>query len=366
MFERTDALLDSFLNMGIPGNDIVVYRDGTCVHRRYGGCSDVESKIPMNGQERYNIYSCSKLITCTAALQLWEKGLFSLDDPLYCYLPEYETMQIKTDQGVRPAENPILVRHLFEMTAGFSYDVTSDWIRKAKQLTDGRCPTRETIRCLAEEPLCFEPGTQWKYSLCHDVLAALVEVLSGERFGEYVRTHIFEPLQMNLSTFSLPEEDVQTLAAQYIYNGEKRVFENCGKQIQFYKFGPDYESGGAGCISCVDDYITFLEAIRTGDRILKKETIAMMAADRVMCRLGDSPELKNRGYGLGVRCRHEASPSWYSEFGWGGAAGAYFVIDIPRKMTAFYVQHVLTPPMHELRPMIYQRLAEDLDGAIYD
>ena len=110
----------------------------------------------------------------------------------------------------------------------------------------------------------------------------------------------------------------------------------------------------------------FLEAIRNGDRILKKETIAIMATDRVMCRLGDSPELKSRGYGLGVRCRHEHSPSWYSEFGWGGAAGAYYMIDLPRNMTAFYVQHVLTPPMHEMRPQIYQRLAEDLDGVCYD
>jgi len=125
MFERTDALLDLFLEMGIPGNDIAVYRDGTCIHRLYGGFSDLENKIPMNGQERYNIYSCSKLITCTAALQLWEKGLYSLDDPLYHYLPEYEKMQVQTEQGLKQSEKPILIRHLFEMTAGFSYDVTS-------------------------------------------------------------------------------------------------------------------------------------------------------------------------------------------------------------------------------------------------
>ena len=226
MFERTDALLDQFLQMGIPGNDIAVYQNGECVHRRYKGFSDLENEIPMNGQERYNIYSCSKLITCAAALQLWERELFSLDDPLYNYLPELE-------QGVKPAENLILIRHLFEMTAGFSYDVTGSWVEAAKQKTNGRCRTRETIRCLAEEPLLFEPGTQWKYSLCHDVLAALVEVISGERFGTYVQKHIFEPLQMNRSTFSLPEEAVPTLAAQYIY--DSGVFQNCGKEIKYGK-----------------------------------------------------------------------------------------------------------------------------------
>ena len=87
-----------------------------------------------------------------------------------------------------------------------------------------------------------------------------------------------------------------------------------------------------------------------------------MAEDRVMCRLGDSSDLKGRGYGLGFRCPHAGSPAWYTEFGWGGAAGAYYVIDRSRNMTAFYVQHVLNPPMHDMRPLLYQTLVEDLDG----
>ena len=73
------------------------------------------------------------------------------------------------------------------MTAGFTYDLYSENLKQAWADTDGRCPTRETMKYLAKDPLAFEPGTAWNYSLCHDVLAALVEVLSGMKFEEYVR-----------------------------------------------------------------------------------------------------------------------------------------------------------------------------------
>ena len=117
MFEKTKKFCDSFLEMGVPGFDLVVYKGGKCILRYMNGYSDLENKVKMQGNERYNIYSCSKVITCTAALQLWEKGLFSLDDKLSDYMPEFTEMMVRTEQGVKKAENPILIKHLFEMTA---------------------------------------------------------------------------------------------------------------------------------------------------------------------------------------------------------------------------------------------------------
>ena len=198
MFENTVKLMDSFLEMGLPGYDLVVYKDGKCVLRQFNGYSDLESRTPMNGTELYNIYSCSKPITCTAAMQLWEKGMFSLDDKLSDYIPEFAEMTVRTPEGIKKAENPILIRHLFEMTAGFSYDIASPSILRTREETNGRCPTVQTIRNLASEPLLFDPGAQWNYSLCHDVLAAVVELVSGVRFGEYVKQHIFDPLPCTL------------------------------------------------------------------------------------------------------------------------------------------------------------------------
>ena len=190
MFEKLKEFCDSFLTV-VPGFDIAVYHDGNCVLRYMNGYSDLENKIPMNGKERYNIYSCSKFITCVAALQLWERGLFSLEDKLSDYMPEFSEMTVKKDGEIVKAEKPILIKHLFEMTAGFSYNCDSDALKLAFAETDGRCPTRETMKYLAKNPLHFEPGDSWEYGLSHDVLAALVEVLSGEKFELYVKKNIW-------------------------------------------------------------------------------------------------------------------------------------------------------------------------------
>ena len=194
MFENTKKFCDSFLTLGVPGVDLAVYKDGECILRYMNGYSDLENKVKMSGKERYNIYSCSKIITCTAALQLLEKGKYLLTEPLYEYMPEFREMYVKkefslSDEGRLTSEGK-KIKHLFEMTAGFSYDCNSPEMKKAFEETDGRCPTRETMKYLAKDPLDFEPGDRWNYSLCHDVLAALVEVLSGEKFEDYVKKNI--------------------------------------------------------------------------------------------------------------------------------------------------------------------------------
>ena len=122
MFEQTKKFCDTFIEMGHPGFDLAVFKDGECILRYMNGYSDIENKIKVNGNEKYNIYSCSKVITCTAALQLWDKGLYSLEDKLSDYMPEFKEMTVKTSDGIKKAENPILIKHLFEMTAGFSYE----------------------------------------------------------------------------------------------------------------------------------------------------------------------------------------------------------------------------------------------------
>ena len=117
MFENTKKLCDSFLEMGVPGFDLSVYRDGKEILRYMGGYSDLENKIPIRGNEIYNVYSCSKLITVTAAMQLWEKGLFSLEDELCKYMPEYKEMTVKTENGIKKAENPIRKKLAMHKTA---------------------------------------------------------------------------------------------------------------------------------------------------------------------------------------------------------------------------------------------------------
>jgi len=355
--------VDSFIDMGVPGFDTAVYKDGVCIFRHMGGYSDLEKQIPITGNERYNIYSCSKPITCVAAMQLWEKGLFSLDDKLSDYMPEFENMMIRTEYGIKKAETPIRIYHLFEMTAGFDYDTESPELTNAKDDTNGRCPTRETMKYLAQRPLNFEPGTLWSYSLCHDVLAALVEVISGVRFSEYVKNNIFDPLGMDKSTFLLPEDELDSLASQYRYDDVSKTAVNCGKQIQSYKLGSEYESGGAGCISTVDDYIKFLESLRIGDIILKKGTVQLMAQNRLQpSQLSDYWMQETHGYGLGVRT--PKSNGLFTDFGWGGAAGAYMSVDIKNGISLYHSQHMLLSPNQEIRSWTYRYAMADLLGNI--
>lgn len=360
MFERTKAFCDSFLDLGLPGFDLAVYRDGEEILRYMGGYSDLENKVKIKGDERYNIYSCSKVITCTAAMQLYERGLFSLEDKLSDYLPEFSEMTVRTEDGIRRAEKPILIKHLFEMTAGFDYNTQSPEIKEAIRETNGRCGTREVMRYLAKRPLSFEPGEKWQYSFCHDVLAALVEVLSGEKFEDYVKAHIFDVAGMTRTTFMLPDDELCEIAEQYRVENGKTV--NIGKNIFIYKFGREYASGGAGAISTVDDYIKFLEALRTY-KLLKPETLTLMTTDRLNDQQKQtywSAENHGYGYGLGVRCYKEGGKT--ENFGWGGAACAYLAVDLKNGISLYFAAHLLSSPTQGIRNMIYRLVHAELCG----
>ena len=355
MFQSLADFLDSFLEMGIPWYDITVHQHGRQIWRHSNGFLDPERTVPVAGNERCNMYSCSKPITCAAALQLWEKGAFQLDDALGRYLPEYENMTVRTPDGsIVPAENKITIRHLFSMTAGFSYDMSVPSLLRCAKETGGVCPTREMIRALASEPLQFEPGTDWSYSLCHDVLAAFVEVVSGEMFNDYLEKHIFRPLGMKRTTFLLPDSEVDTLAPQY-WSGKDGIREGT-KRRDPYVPGPGYASGGAGCVSTLEDYILFADALLRDGAVLKKDTIRMMCEPQM-------PEIGLRNfwipgytYGLGVRTPLPDSPA--TDFGWGGAAGALLVVDPVRDVSAFYLQHVRESPNATMRTRIPEFLRD--------
>lgn len=359
MFTQTKQLCELFLKMGIPGFDLIVYRGGRCVLRHMAGYADKENKLPIRGKERYHIFSCSKLFTCVAAMQLWEQGAFRLEDRLSDYIPEFADVTVKSPQGPQRAKNPILIRHLFEMTSGMNYDLHAP-VMEQYFAQNPACPTVDTVRQMARIPLEFQPGEGWRYSLSHDVLAALVELLSGQRFEDYVKAHIFEPLGMIHSDFLHPMEDWAGFAQLYRYEQATRQYQPWRHNI--YRPGEAYASGGAGCVSTVEDYIKFLEALRIGDVLLKKQTVAMMAKDRLTDRQRAmfSYDSVNTGYGLGMRTPRAGG--WHTEFGWGGAAGAFASVDPVNDVTIYYAQHVLLTPNMSLRTRIYEAVIADIRG----
>lgn len=363
MFKKTKALCDSFLELGIPGFDLMVCHNGQCVLRYMSGYSDRENKIPMQGNELYDIFSCSKPITVTAAMQLWEKGLFQLDDRLCDYMPEFTHMTVREGDTVRPAVNPIRIRDLFQMTAGFSYDLNSPALEQLRVDTNGRCPTREFCTALAKEPLRFEPGDQYLYSLCHDVLAALVEVLSGQSFAAYVKEHIFDPLGMTHSNFLLPMEEYKNVAPLYRGNQQTGQIElHPNGNVPAYRLGTEHASGGAGCVSTVEDYMKFLEALRVGNILLKQETMDVIHSNRLTDHQGRTFPLGLYTYGLGMRVPIPGYP--YTDFGWGGAAGAHLSVDVPHGLSIYYAQHVTLSPVQTLRSKVYNTVLEDMFGIV--
>ena len=385
--------LKNFLDKAVreyhsPGVDCIVYKNHEQVFRYFTGMRDIENGKPMNGNELYFIFSMTKMLTCTCALQLLEEGKYLLNDPVSMYLPEFEKMKITSDEldneiarkieagevigGGNAVKNdgyaktPITVKHLFTMTAGLDYDLESENIKKA--LSEGRTSTRELVRAISGTVLGFEPGTRFRYSLCHDVLGALIEVWSGMSFGEYMKANIFDKLGMKNTFFGKPkdEERLSRMPARYVYdeNGmPKRTTLDCE-----YNLSEEYESGGAGLTSCAEDYALFLDALanggvgKTGERILSESSIELMQTNHLAGEaLADFDDWHpGYGYGLGVRTHMNPAKSGIltpvGEFGWGGAAGAFALVDPKNGLSVTFFQHIHAAPPRmraELRNVVY-------------
>ena len=358
-FTKLDELLDRLVDWRMPGNACIVIKDGEVVHRYATGYADIEAGKKMTGDETYNMWSCSKPITCAAALTLYEKGLYLLDDALEKYMPEFSDMKVKEkdENGntvLVPAKNKIKIRDLFTMSTGYNYDYNGEAIKALSERTGGRCPTLDVIREFAKMPLVDHPGTAWNYGLSHDILAGFVEVVSGVRFNDYVKKAIFEPLGMCDSTYSNPSADlIERMARQYSYDADNDRLVPSDNKVGFV-FGSQYDSGGAGLISTVEDYGKFAYAMANGGvglngkRILSAGTIDLMRSDMMkgkVMKYFDWMHLYGYTYGLGVRTMKDlavaGSNGSVGEFGWAGAAGAHVLIDPDRNLAAFYCQHML-------------------------
>ena len=333
----------------VPGCDLLIMKEHEILLRYKSGVSDYAGERPVQGNERYFMYSCSKPITCTAALQLAERGIIGLDDPVSRYLPEFADVFLLKDGDKVPASRVMTVRHLFTMSGGLDYDLFKEPVTALLQ-ENPEADTIAVVSAMAKAPLLFEPGTRFEYSLCHDVLAAVVEAASGMKFSAYLNENIFMPLGMTHTGFS-PEEAKAELAAQYTCPQTGTVIPM--EQDNNYRLSVNYESGGAGIISSIEDYAKFADAMANGGvsangaRILKPETIDMMRADQLTGFL-DDPSFScaagpGYGYGLGVRTlidKSQGARSSLGEFGWDGAAGSYLMMDPKTGLSIVFTMHV--------------------------
>lgn len=383
-FDKMTQFLDSIPNLGVPGVDCIVMQGHDVIYRHQQGFSDREAQIPMNGKESFFIYSNTKVLTCTAVLQLLEKGIIVLNDPIHEYLPEFKDMQVLQHLGngevcltparetIRPARGPITFAHLLSMTAGLDYSLTSPAILDVLQKTDGRAPTREIVRAIASQPLHFDPGTHWHYSLCHDVLGAIIEVISGKTLGQYFQENILDPLEMTHTGFRHSHDLPENMMAQYCWDHKTNTVSRIPLENE-YILGSEYESGGAGLVSTVEDYAKFISALANGGcsprggRILSPATISLMRTNQLTGQAQADfnwPWFGGYGYGLGVRTMMDRAKggalSPIGEFGWGGAAGTYALIDPENHISMFYAQHM----RESLEWYIHPRLRNVLYGCL--
>lgn len=353
-FTKLDTFLSQMELRGVPACDLTVTVEGKTVYRGIYGYADAAKTRPASDRDMYYLYSLSKVALCTGALRALERGLIHLDDPVGDYLPAFRHLMVKRPDGsVTPAERVMTVRHLFSMAGGLDYDMRTPAINRVRD--HGPTDTVSAVASFTGKPLLFEPGTSYEYSLCHDVLAAVVEVASGTRFAEYQQREIFDPLGMTDTTYHPTEEQTARISELWRYNESTYTpYVEDKNSVHLFILGDDYDSGGAGIVSSADSYLRLIAALSNGGtsvdgyQVLRPETIRLLAENQ-LCAAGLAKFAAGRfgGYGFGLCCRTHLrpeislSPSSVGEFGWDSAANAYALVDPTRKIGIQYVTHVL-------------------------
>ena len=315
----------------IPYIDILVKKSHKTIYRYMDGF-----EYQPTGKEVLHLYSCTKPITAVCAMRLLQEKKMSLEDDVSLYLPEYEHVFLfDANRNRITPKTRMKIKHLLTMTAGLTYERETEAIKRVLKETDGSATTRQMVAAFAETPLAFEPGSRFLYSLCLDVLGAVIEVVSGKSFADYVAETVLNPLAMQNSGF---DEKIFNDAIINCYTYKNDVYEP-ENLFHLMKLSKRYESGGGGLIGTVEDYSEFADTLacngisRQGYNLLDDESIDLMTTNQVgklsidnkfTCIQGD-----DYGYGYGVRTRIKESPCGVpcGEFGWDGAAGSYVLID---------------------------------------
>ena len=351
--QKITEYLDSLVRGGVPSVDCIVMQDHKQVYRHTVGTADAARTQPVSQDQLYIMFSMTKVQTMTALMTLVEQGKVSLSDPVGKYLPAYNDLMVETPDGAVPAKTQLLIWHLVSMQSGLDYDLARPGIVRVLKERGPKATTREIVDAFTESPLKFEPGTHFLYSLSHDVVAAVIEVAGGMSFGEYLKKTIWEPVGMTNTFFAKPDNaGLPRLAQQWICNERGEIVTM--EQTCNYQLSEAYESGGAGLISCAEDYARLGDMLACGGtaangaKILRPESVELIKKNLLgeasrrdiamtMGRVG-------YGYGIGMQVLMEpakiGSTSPAGVFGWDGAAGSCVTMDTASKTALVYIEHV--------------------------
>ena len=325
-------------------------RDGKIVDFQTYGYRDVEQRLPMERDTICRVYSMSKIITCAAALILFEEGKFNLDDAVAKYLPELKNMKVWTGGTMdapqtEPLKRPITIKHLLTHTSGLIYDFSGEdeltklW--RASDLWEGP-GLNSFVSKLSKLPLKHQPGDAYTYGVNQDVLGALIERLSGQRFGAFLEARVFHQLGMKDTGFDVPPQKMNRLAKTYKLVDGKFV-EDVPLVKTYAEEGSGIEAGGAGIFSTAGDYARFAQMLCNGgtldgNRILGRKTVELMTANHMVTLPNNQAATRQKGFGFGVEVTTDlgqlSMPSSIGQFGWYGAATTYCQIDPKERLVA--------------------------------
>ena len=354
-----DRLLSGWVERGeLPCVQALVMRHGEEAFSASYGMADMEKGAPLRDNSIFRIFSMSKVFTSACMMQLHERGLYKMHDPLSKFIPEYKDVKVGTltplgDIEMVAPKRPIEIRDLFTMTSGIPYpggNTVSDLVlreldaqREADEKAGRSWDTQRIVREFARAPLCFHPGEHWRYGFSIDVLGALVEVLSGMKLGEYMQRNIFEPLELEDTGFWVSGEKAQRLVTMYEVDeaGRFTPVDDFAEQTQ----APAFESGGGGLLSTARDVATFARMLLgngelNGRRLLSRKSVELMRTNHLTPeQLVDYNWETQRGYGYGLAVRVMMNPEKagygsVGEYAWDGMAGTWFSIDPSEDMVS--------------------------------
>jgi CubicO group peptidase (beta-lactamase class C family) len=391
--ERISAHLQRYIDAGkVAGTLTLVARQGQIAYCEPQGHLELERTRPMQHDSIFRIYSMSKPITSVGLMMLYEQGLLQLDDPIHKFIPAWANLRVFVSGNyprfvTAPLARPMTIRDLLTHTSGLTYGFMErtnvDAAYRALGVADmGKSgyTLQNMVDTLAELPLEFSPGTRWNYSVSTDVLGYLIEVISGQRFDVYLREHVFEPLGMRDTSFTIAEEQLARLACNYERqpDGSLRLID--APQHSQYR-DRSFFSGGGGLVSTAGDYFRFTAMLRNygaldGVRLLGRKTVALMTMNHLpggqeltqLAQAGMFTETAYAGVGFGLGFSVMLDPTRAQllgtpgEYAWGGAASTAFWVDPHEDLIVIFMTQLMPsssyPLRRELRTLTYAALID--------
>jgi CubicO group peptidase (beta-lactamase class C family) len=395
--DRLDRHFRRYVTDGrLPGWLLTVSRHGRLAHVSSYGQRDMEAGLPVETDTLWRIYSMTKPITSVAAMILYEEGAFELTDPVSAFIPSFADVSVFTGGSdirplTAPATEPVRIWHLLTHTSGLTYGFLRahpvDARYREAGFEWGNPRGMDLAQCCdawAAQPLLFQPGTEWNYSVSTDVLGRVVEVASGQTLDEFFDTRIFGPLGMTDTSFWVDEPDMGRLAALYtavpVPGGKANRLDAMSKVA---RARPRVLSGGGGLISTAADYHRFTQMLLDrpgspggeldGVRLLGPRTLAYMSrnhlpggADLETFGRPVHAEAPSRGVGFGlgfavvIDAAAQKTLGSEGELSWGGAASTAFWVDPVEELTVCFFTQLLPSAAHRIRPQLRQLVYQAL------